>query len=182
MGARFLIGPLWNGKLQCGEEEVRGWLCCANPILPKHPSVYILCSSLSPATRRDSSLRRAPALDHPGPGRKSASCATTLASAFSCAAMASACFRQGLCRGGGAGKHFFQLRGFAQKFLLLGRVQPGLGLGALRFRLGDTLPGMSGGRGGGRIGLGKGVGLKGISAMRFALSRKASTFGMVYNK
>ena len=120
--------------------------------------------------------------DHPGPGRKSASCATTLASAFSCAAMASACFRQGLCRGGGAGKHFFQLRGFAQKFLLLGRVQPGLGLGALRFRLGDTLPGMSGGRGGGRIGLGKGVGLKGISAMRFALSRKASTFGMVYNK
>src|SRR5439155_685383 len=55
------------------------------------PGVYILYSSLSSATRRDSSLRRAPALDHPGPGRKSASWACTLSRALFCAAMASAC-------------------------------------------------------------------------------------------
>src|SRR5439155_2799543 len=34
------------------------------------------------------------------------------------------------------------------------------GPGCFALPLGDTLPGMSGGRGGGRIGLGKGVGLK----------------------
>src|SRR5205807_10140270 len=100
-----------------------------------------------------------------------------------CAAMASACsFGGALAAAGALAKTFFGSGVFSQKFLLLGRVQLGLGLGALRFRLGDTLLGVGGGPGGGTIGSGEGVGLNGMSAMRFALSRKAGTFQMAYVK
>ena|SRR5439155_18303443 len=103
------------------------WLCCANPILPKHPRrVHSLFLAIVGYTKRlviaqsarSRSSRSGPEIRELG--LHFVEGLVLRGDGFRLL------FWQGFGRGGGAGKDFLQLRGFSQKFLCLGALQPNL--------------------------------------------------------